>query len=247
MKKTLLTLTLLLTGLFSAKASSFAPTNGDLFLGFEASAGTGASTNYVVDLGAAANLASVNLHIATDLSSIYGTNWYSRTDLYYGIIAGVSPAANGDPNNTLYASVTSGGAAWQSATTQHPTVQQVNGLLAQMSTDINNNQLGSASNSVLMATSEGGSWSFYSTYGSTSFGAFPGSIETGMGTSLDIYRLVPANGTDGTLFETISLSSTGLISAVPEPGTYALFGLGTLVLLIAARRRQIASVERKLA
>ena len=192
MKKTLLTAAIALCGI-AAFTSANAQSNSDLYIGFETSTGTGASTNLVVDLGPVANLSSLNLNLGTDLSATYGTNWYSRTDLYFGIIGVVTPAFNGDPNYTLYASVTSGGTAWQSASasSQHSTAQQVNAMVGQFITDTANSQLGATPNSVLMATSEGGSWSALSVYGGNSFGAFPGSIETLIGSSLNIYRLVP--------------------------------------------------------
>ena len=233
---------LILTGVLSAKAS-LVPANGDLYLGFQAAAGTGASTNLVIDLGNVSNISSVNLNISTDLSAIYGSSWYSRTDLYYGVIGDITPALNGDPNYTLYASVTSGGTPWTSASSssQHGTANQINGMVAQLITDNGNAQFGTAANSILMATSEGGSWTAYNTYGTGAFGGFPGGIETTTGSALDIYRLIPnAAGPNGTIAATLNLASNGTFSvvAVPEPSAYALFGLGALLMAFVLRRKK---------
>ena len=74
--------------------------------------------------------------------------------------------------------------------------------------------------------------------------AFGGSQTVGGNTvvgALDLYRVLnPSSGsTTGTYEGTITLNSSGTlgaVGAVPEPSTYALFGLGA-VALMAFRRR----------
>ena len=71
--------------------------------------------------------------------------------------------------------------------------------------------------------------------------AFGGSQTVGGHTvvgALDIYRVLnPASGTTTGAYDgTITLNSSGVLGAVPEPSTYALFGLGA-VALMAFRRR----------
>ena len=64
------------------------------------------------------------------------------------------------------------------------------------------------------------------------------SFENVAGSALDIYG---TTGSSSTQLGTVVLSTTdGTISAVPEPSTYVLFGLGALVLVIAVRRRSNA-------
>lgn len=104
----------------TAKQSSAAFANGDLLLSFQATGGQGATSTYVANLGAGysyrnavSNISNV-ISIGGDLSTIYGANWYDRTDLYINIIgnyaAGYSPAnqggpvVNGDARNSIYVS-----------------------------------------------------------------------------------------------------------------------------------------------
>ena len=61
---------------------------GDLLLGFRASDGTGATKNYVVNLGSADNLSTLSTPklfgadgaIATDLTNVFGADWNTRSD-----------------------------------------------------------------------------------------------------------------------------------------------------------------------
>lgn len=110
--------------LVASMASSFATTfpfvNGDLILGFQATGGTGSSQNVFVDLGPAVNLrdngaAGQLANIGNTLSTVFGSNWYTRTDLYFGVVGNLnfgpdsgfgaqSPVA-GDPSRTFYVSL----------------------------------------------------------------------------------------------------------------------------------------------
>lgn len=86
--------------------------DGDLILGFRASGGQGASTDYLVDLGSAATFLTsiannrVNLSlgpIGTDLVSLYGVNWSSRVDVLWSLSGVQKIAGNGFGNNTMFA------------------------------------------------------------------------------------------------------------------------------------------------
>ena len=245
MKKTLLA-AVALTGL-AALSNAGAAGSGDLLIGFQAAGGTGASQNLVVDLGnvnintIGGTLSSLNLDLGSDLSNTYGPNWFSRTDLYWGIVGANYPTANGDSANTLYASTLTGNSSWNRATAASQGTIRANvfNTYSQINVDGNNAQNGVAVGSVLMATTEGGSWSAYNTYGGTSFGGFNNSIEASVASGLDLYRLAPSStaGLPGTLQGTLAISSGGVVSAVPEPSTYALFGFGALILVIAYRRK----------
>ena len=84
--------------------------DGDLILGFRATSGQGASTDYLVDLGSAASiLASAAPRpftlgpIATDLSAIFGSNWFNRADVLWSVSGVQKIAGNGFANNTMFA------------------------------------------------------------------------------------------------------------------------------------------------
>lgn len=224
--------------LTGARASLSSAVSGDLLLGFEAAGGTGANQNLVIDLGSAATFGSININAGVDLANVYGTNWYSRTDLSWGIFSA-------NAGKTLWASVdTTGDASFLvsgSSSAQATPRQDFLGLVTQFNTDIVNGQ--GLTVGVNEAISESGSWTAYSP-SETPFDAFSSSIEAPTTDSLDLYSLPPAGGGVslgapgvyvGTL--TLGLNGTGNISAVPEPSTYVLFGLGALLLVIAYRRR----------
>ena len=98
-----------------AKAATFAA--GDLLVGFRATAGTGSATNLIVNIGSSSTLRDnnttstslINLgnSVGTALYDTYGSDWATRTDLWWGVIGvrDTNPfgaVTAGDPNNTLY-------------------------------------------------------------------------------------------------------------------------------------------------
>lgn len=106
----------------SSAMGAFTFTNGDMILGFQATGGQGSSINVYFDLGsgtAARDNPSIGLvgNISTALSTAYGANWYSRTDLQFGVLGnlnfgpntgfGSQGAVNGDPSRTFYVSTPS--------------------------------------------------------------------------------------------------------------------------------------------
>jgi len=125
--------------------------NGDLILGFQATSGVGAKNNVFFNLGAgtyhrnnAGNLGNPTAgnnpfntsgqtsigNIGTTLATTYGANWYSRTDLWFGVIGnlnqqttsgiGFRSPVDGDPSRTVYSSIataTVGGGSLYAAST----------------------------------------------------------------------------------------------------------------------------------
>ena len=109
----------LICGASLAQGAPFVFNNGDLILGFQATGGTGASRNVFFNLGSGTShrdngdLGQLG-NIAATLSNVYGSDWYTREDLYFGVVGnlnGGSPtgfpntaAVAGDPSRTFYVS-----------------------------------------------------------------------------------------------------------------------------------------------
>jgi hypothetical protein len=119
-----------------SSASNFAFNNGDLILGIQAAGGTGNTKNVFVNLGSGVSARNgvgfdtVKANIGTTLSSVFGANWYTRSDIWFGVLGnlnfqansgvGSRPAVDGDPSRTWYvsqAASTAGSAALIPAST----------------------------------------------------------------------------------------------------------------------------------
>ena len=104
----------------SAFGANFAFTNGDLILGFQASGGTGNTKNVFFNLGSGVNarngvgMGTTLGNIGTTLTGVFGSNWYTRSDVWFGVVGNLnnqptsgignrSPVA-GDPSRTFYVS-----------------------------------------------------------------------------------------------------------------------------------------------
>ncbi len=116
--------TILITGFGAAMAASpamaaFSFTNGDLVLGVQATGGTGNNVNVFFNLGSGVfhrdNPGVGTLgNISTTMSNAFGSNWYSREDVYFGVFGnlnqnptsgiGSRAAVDGDPSRTVYLS-----------------------------------------------------------------------------------------------------------------------------------------------
>ncbi len=102
--------------LTTASAAPVTYAAGELFLGFRAGGGTGATKDYLVNIGAASQFTTATAAtpvvtggaIATDLANattLFGSGWNNRADVFWSIsgTTGFSAGANGDPAKTLYA------------------------------------------------------------------------------------------------------------------------------------------------
>ncbi len=77
--------------------------------------------------------------------------------------------------------------------------------------------------------------------GTAAFGTYNASLEAAvsLNQTLDVYKLAPSPV--AAIFSALNnnalgINSSGLVQVVPEPSTYALAGLGALLLVIAYRR-----------
>ena len=85
-------------------------TDGDLILGFRANGGTGANTDYLIDLGNAASIINSQVPItfslgavALDLNTIYTSGWTNRSDVLWSVSGVQKAAGNGFSTNTMFA------------------------------------------------------------------------------------------------------------------------------------------------
>ncbi|MBL9145890.1 MAG: hypothetical protein JNM99_19580 [Verrucomicrobiaceae bacterium] len=203
--------------LVSPAANAATSANGDLFLGFRATGGTGATKTYMVNLGQASQFTNatgpLTLSLGTvgaDLGTLFGsssavTPWYSRSDLFWGIAGttGSFDPVGSDPAKTLYATrkqLTPGtqSVPWvrKSDTTQGTTTTK----MVSMMTAFNGSPAATATNAVSQNTTDANSWASFQPGGTTansgpapgvSFAAFNPSVEGtfGAGTAGSILDL----------------------------------------------------------
>jgi hypothetical protein len=227
-------LALAATTMLAISAAQAAPSNwqsGDILLGFRAFGDPGTAKNVVIDIGSAANLGSLNVALGTDLGATFGANWYTRTDIYWG-------AFGADNSRNIWASIASGSTPWVSLGNGNSTPKS--NLFAagsRYNSDISFSNYGSVA--VLEDASD--ATQLWQSYLENNF-AFTGSLNNGTieattPNALDIIAVGTTRNTSGTVAATISVDSSGNVTAVPEPSTYALIGTGALLFLVTYRRK----------
>lgn len=84
--------TLLLTAGAAHSAPVVTPAAGDIFLGVRVTGGTGSGTSYIVNIGNDSTFRNATAGtvldlgtLGTDLTETFGSNWHSRSDLYWGV------------------------------------------------------------------------------------------------------------------------------------------------------------------
>lgn len=203
--------------------------NGDLIMGFRATGGNGADTNVFFNLGDPTTFRdgtnpTTFQNIGNVLSSVFGSNWYTRDDLRFGAIANLSdktpqgaptpiptPPVKGDPSRTVYASraTTTPGQAtlfsgfnYQSLSNVTVAISSLEGIFADLGAPTGEGAivLEASVNEVTWRNS----WTKHATTANGySFVALP-SIEQSLGqqgasTHIDIQRIISiANGADPT-------------------------------------------------
>ncbi|MDD5348926.1 MAG: PEP-CTERM sorting domain-containing protein [Chthoniobacteraceae bacterium] len=274
-KNILMTAAIALVGVASAHADSYQ--RGDLLLAFRAPTGTtGADINFVIDLGAATDFRNLTgtlqlANVGSQLASIYGSDWNSRTDLSWGVVstdAKTGSAVNGDPAKTSYISLAEASFGTHS---DDPTFGS--GARSTISTQVYAfsdafaaSAGANATTGISMGSSTTGSWSYYyddsqnMTYSFGSGISFEGAVGNGVDTSdaaLDLFRILNttsgANPTGtvglGSYEGSFTLSNNGQISftdnlqAVPEPSTYAMLGVGAVAAFGVMRRRRLSAAQ----
>ena len=230
-------------------------TAGDLLMGFRATGGQGFGTTYVLNIGQASNYRDVVTYgtvpvagdFTTDLVSIFGSNWSTRTDLLWGIAGTPSKTATVgiDEAATMYASkpqTTPGvpGAAWTIAglstrTSVSTTMTGMQSGFAAYAASSNSSagtiQLDGDANDWRSFMATGGDAS--RTTGNKDFGGFA-DIEGNVTQQLSLFRLDGPTNT-GSFDGTFGISQSG-ITFVPEPASSALAVVGAAALVFRRRR-----------
>lgn len=250
--------TALLSGGQSAKAALvYSP--GDLFLGFH----QGSESSYLINIGnfslySQRNGATFTVNtggtIRLDLNTAFGTSWINSGTVQWGV---VGTTFNDLPDlNVIYASkqrttpgVQSSPLKAESNAGQTPWRANVVGLSNKYKLD------GTATaNSTKATFQDGGSTgsntyaSFTQTSNDFGIGNIEGTFTIAAGTSgsvLDLYRLDPGFGQDGTYLGSFKINDNGIVTftAVPEPTTIALLVAASIMIGMTLRRRSKQSTN----
>lgn len=236
-----------------AASAAFTFNNGDLILGFQATAGTGSTQNVFYNLGSpiayrdGTNPAGTIGNISTTLSSVYGNDWYTRTDLYFGIIGNLNGNTNsgagnrgviqGDPSRTFYLSTAaaSAGSGNLYAENSFPSASlgTAGTTLGGMETNLPGFNTEADGAAILSQSTQpvewNNSWTVRNPTPGAAFGVFTGGIQQNFGkagtsTYVDLQRVVSTNTTNqGTGWDN-STAVAGVIGG----GTYVTtFGIGS--------------------
>jgi len=219
----------------STQAAPVAVNYGDIILGFETTGGnaSGGTQNLLIDLGSYSGLASfTHINIASDLSAVFGLGWSNSVS--YGAY-GTAFVVHWTQN---YLTAPSGQSVFNPLSTGNTSAKTDSKSLY----DLYNLQLTNGvttADGITSSSTALGAWSTF-TPGISPFGVSADqNIETTLGTSLNLFDRSYSPNTVTTAPYTILVDAAGnlSVSAVPEPSTYALFGLAALVFGIALRRR----------
>ena len=248
-------------------ATSPSYTAGDMFLVFHATSGQGNTTDYVINIGQGSiyrdatstfslNGATVDIgNIATTLVDTYGSDWNTRSDLYWGVFGTTYTSTVGnDPVGTLYATKpeTTIGTIRTSYFRSSETSQLVNAgsdLQSMANAFSSGNYTVTGLNGALETTTDNNSLSSFLDFSNgtpVAFTSFTGSLGTfgsgTAGTALDLFRMAPTDSVNlrGSYEGTFTISDSGVVTfaAVPEPSVCLLFAAGSAFVLVLARRRK---------
>jgi hypothetical protein len=225
----------------SALADTFEFSDEDLLLGVQAIGGTGTSQNLFISLGNTVTIKNspnqgVVANIAADLSATFGSDWFERTDLYFGVFGnrsnlspstdpGISPQ---EPGRTIYLSTqttTAGGAALRlqfgssSLGTGATKYAGLRGVLTQSDPSNPDDEFtATASGATILdqttqPVSWANSWSGWNPTPGAAFSVFTGGIQNNFGKGaevlVDVQRMVPSTPT--TYVTTVGIASNGAV------------------------------------
>jgi len=245
MKLTMVALTGLAFLTPSAKATVYFSGNatygGDLVLGFQATGGTSATSDYIVDLGSWTQFASGGAYattgttilnvtvpgLAADLSATFGSDWYSNTTtgLEFGIagVQGITLTGNASANTLFISRAETSNGNQTSAPLRNTNSGQTSptSAIAAMGGLLNGGTASSNNPSAQVQTSSTTSaWDTYmpptttSAFSYGNFGPIEAVISSTSSNVIDLYELVPQTGsthTGGVFLGAFQLSSNGTL------------------------------------
>ena len=239
---------------FITLTGTWPPAPGDLVLGFQAEGGTGSNVNLFANLGPATDVRDSSSPgtiaiLNAELEATYGANWFTRTDLYFGVIGNFSNApltgpsaggvTNGDPTRTLYVSrsTVSDGASLPftinasglgtAATIIQGQYNMMGGLTA------NGNEAATVSSAEPAQFANG--WSAHNPFiaagvQGAGYTVFAGGIQNTFGqggpAKVDIQRILPNSGV-GSYVATLTIDSGGNVSIGGTATNYFTLSQGT--------------------
>ncbi|MCB1231832.1 MAG: choice-of-anchor I family protein [Verrucomicrobiae bacterium] len=240
---------------FITLTGTWPPAPGDLVLGFQAESGTGSNVNLFANLGPASDvrdnpaLGTVAI-LGNELTNTYGANWFTRDDLYFGVLGNFSNAplsgpsagdtTNGDPTRTVYVSratdIDGGSIPFtinQSGLGTAATI--LKGQYTMLGTvPVGTNESATVSSAEPAKFANG--WSAHNPFiaagvQGAGFTVFGGGIQNhfnqGGPAKVDLQRIVP-NGGVGTYVATISIDGSGNVSIGGTATSYFTLTQGTV-------------------
>jgi len=212
------------------------PTPGDVFLGVRASGGTGASDSYLVNLGPDTQFSSAAVgstfsittvhglpigNIEADLAAKYGNDWFTRTDLFWGLFAtknAIDPTVFGSKERP---SASTASIPWLALadTDRNGTASAIVSVLDPTGPGGYRGRT-STSNSLVATFQEnlpGGANKYFTqvaTAGTLDFSTYSGwsSIEAVVSKPLDLYRISASTTAPVTRLGYFTLSGTGTVT-----------------------------------
>jgi hypothetical protein len=252
MKKTLFLLSLI-GGFAAANAATYNISDLDnrMYLGFYA-ADTVSTKSVLINLGTSSDVfngLTLDFSSASSaLSSTYGANWFNNAEVYWGLI-GYDGAYGSD--GSVYAAREAGQPLLESGfingtslsyDNYYSIVDNVQALIpahtaggATLSTIV-----GSTGNTHGISVVDNSSVSFNG-LAEQNYGTFTSAVYGQVLNGLNIQRFTfdgsSLFATTGEGIYGVISQQNGVVTVVPEPTTYALFGFGALLLVLAYRRK----------